>query len=74
MSASKCAVYHETTENMARMAGPAIHPRLDIAHARDKTPDPMTEVMICAVVVKELPVHITWLGLGRVSPYCVQAL
>ena len=66
MSASKCAVYQETTENAARMAGPAIHPRVDIAQARDKTPDPTTEVIICAVVVKELPVHIAWLG-GAVS-------
>ena len=71
MSANKCAVYHETRENIARMAGPAIHPRVDIAHARDKTPDPMTVVMICAVIVEELPAHIAWLARAVLA---VQAL
>lgn len=55
MSANKCAVYQVTTENATSMAGPAIHPRVDRAHVRDKTPDPMTEVMMCAVTVKEVP-------------------
>ena len=58
MSANNLDVYHETREKAARMAGPATHPRVDIAHARDKTPDPMTEVIMCAVVVKEVPIHI----------------
>lgn len=62
MSANKCAVYQVTTANAKSMAGPATYPTVDRAHVRDKTPDPMTEVMICAVTVKEVPAHIAQLG------------
>lgn len=42
-------------EKAMRTAGPATHPNWAIAHARDKTPDPMTAVIICALAVTKVP-------------------
>jgi hypothetical protein len=38
-------------------AGPAAHPSCAIAHASDRTPDPMTAVMMCALAVHTVPVR-----------------
>lgn len=37
--------------------GPAIHPNWATLQARDKTPAPITAVIICAVAVHNVPVH-----------------
>lgn len=56
-SANKCDVYHVTAANAIRTAGPAIQPMVEIAHGSDKTPEPITVVMMCAVIVMEVPEH-----------------
>lgn len=42
-------------ENAKRTAGPATQPICAIAHASDKTPDPITAVIICALAVNHVP-------------------
>ena len=39
------------------MMGPATHPIVLMAHARERIPDPMTAVMMCAPAVNQLPVE-----------------
>lgn len=38
------------------MSGPAAQPIVLMAHARERTPEPMTAVMMCAPAVNQLPV------------------
>ena len=38
------------------MTGPAAHPIVLMAHARERTPEPITAVMMCAPAVNQLPV------------------
>lgn len=44
-----------TKEKRSITVGPAIHPSWPIAHANDKTPDPITAVIMCALAVQTLP-------------------
>lgn len=39
----------------ARTVGPATQPSCAIAHANDRTPDPITAVIICDVEVQKVP-------------------
>ena len=48
-------MYHVTRANMKRMIGPAAHPIVLMAHARERTPDPITAVMMWAPAVTQLP-------------------
>nr|AFK49417.1 unknown [Medicago truncatula] len=43
-------------ENAKRTAGPATQPICAIAHASDRTPEPITAVIICALAVNHVPV------------------
>lgn len=38
-----------------RTVGPAIHPSCAMAHARERTPDPITAVIMWAVAVQKVP-------------------
>jgi hypothetical protein len=42
-------------ENAKRTAGPATQPICAIAHASDRTPEPITAVIICALAVNHVP-------------------
>ena len=42
---------------MMRVVGPTIHPSLEMLHANDNTPDPITAVTICADAVHTVPKH-----------------
>lgn len=39
-----------------KVRGPAIHPSCAMAHPSERTPDPITAVMICALAVHTVPV------------------
>lgn len=54
-SASNRDIYHVTKAKRKRMSGPAAHPIVLMAHARERTPEPMTAVMMCAPAVNQLP-------------------
>lgn len=45
-------------EKARRVAGPATHPSCAIAHASDRTPDPITAVTMCALAVHTPPATI----------------
>ena len=59
-----------TDAKQSIVRGPAIHPSLDMLHASDSTPDPITPVIICAKAVHTFPellellTHICQLGIG----------
>lgn len=44
-----------TAANATKTDGPAIQPIVEMAQASDKTPDPMTVVMMCAVIDRVVP-------------------
>ena len=39
----------------SKETGPAIHPKCEVLQARDKTPAPITAVMICATQLHKVP-------------------
>lgn len=41
-----------------RATGPAIQPNWAVAHAKDNTPEPITAVIIWALVVNTVPVKL----------------
>lgn len=43
------------TEKIIRTAVPVTQPSCAIAHARDRTPDPITAVIMCALAVSNVP-------------------
>lgn len=49
-------MYQVTNAKRKRIIGPAAHPIVLMAHARERTPEPMTAVMMCAPAVNQLPV------------------
>ena len=60
-SASNQEQYTVTAANMSRMIGPAIQPMVEVAHAKDRIPDPMTAVMMWAAAVQYVPATQQWL-------------
>lgn len=48
-----------TSANRRRVNGPATHPSCATLQDRDRTPDPITAVIICATAVHTFPSSIT---------------
>lgn len=46
-----------TKENKNITAGPAIHPSWAMAQAKERTPDPITAVMMLALAVQIVPIQ-----------------
>lgn len=45
-------------ENIKRVEIPPIHPSCAVAHASERTPEPMIAVIICALAVHTVPAKI----------------
>lgn len=59
--------------NINRTAVPVTQPNWAIAQARDKTPDPITAVIICALAVSNVPatIHIHRLAITTIKKHAL---
>ncbi len=66
-SVSSRDVYQVTPANARRSAGPATQPMVEIAHVRERMPDPITVVTTWAVAVRTVPASSAYSSEGLVG-------